>query len=1133
MYLNKFIMRFTLFFNLCYIGLSLATANNALSQGKDEARINLSVTDVTVSSIFEVLSKQTGCKFFYDELYMSQMKSVTIHLENVSLQQVLGQLSANTGLGFWKVDNTYAVVPPHGEIISGSKVLQGLTITGIVTDESGAPMPGVNIVVQGTTSGVVTDVDGKYSINIANKEVVVVFSFVGFETQEHAIGNQTTINVVMIEDTREIEEIVVVGYGTQKKMDLTGSIQSVNQKVIESMPVSSIDQKIVGQVAGVQIQQVSGAPGSGTSVKIRGSGSLGAGNEPLYVVDGMPYSSTLNRDVNPLLYINSNDIESITVLKDASSTAIYGSRGANGVIMITTKKGNYDQTNVNFSAMVGVQQVPQKGRPQMMNQQEFAEFQREKIDIIVNQRENREATLDDYPEAYRYPEKLTSKGTDWYDLVLQDALIQDYNLNVQKGTKESRINFSLGYYNQEGVLKTTGLERYSAKLSMDSEIGKFIKIGAIIQPAFISQKRAETSVDRTDVLGIATWANPLMSPYDEQGRLIPYIISPQSKYHSAWNFVNPLYLLEQINQSQKNFQNLGIAYIEWEIIKGLKAKSSINTIWSTSSYNQYTPGTVGGANDPPSGNGKSYNDRGNTFNWLTENTLTYSKQIKKHGFNLLLGFTAQKSVSNSINLEANPYSNDLIETINAAQAIRAWGEGVNEWSMISYLGRINYNFNQKYLLTATFRSDGSSRFGPKNRFAFFPSIAGAWRISEEDFLKNHTVINNIKLRLSYGKSGNNNIGNYAHVAAINSGEYIFGDKLVSANSLGQSNFYLGWEESSQIDAGIDVGILKNRISLVVDYYYRKSNNMLLNNTIPAITGFNSQIVNDGNIRNTGVEVALGLVPVTGSFVWDMNINMSINRNKVISLNESTKSIAAGNNDNLPTHITLPGKPIGMFYGFVHDGLYTAENMTNPDIKKTLQVYEGNAKYRDIDGDGIISDLLDYDIIGNPHPDFIYGITNSFFYKNIDLSIVINGQYGGDVVNGLRQTVDNQMGFFNVSNEWVNRWKSSENPGDGIHYGIPKVAPTWGHRFSDFWIEDASYLRITNLTLGYTLPSSKINFIKNCRVYCTVQNLATFTKYKGANPEGQKATVSNTLASGFDLTSYPLSRTFSAGINVTF
>nr|WKN34646.1 TonB-dependent receptor [Tunicatimonas sp. TK19036] len=1116
-----------------------ATDGVAQYESVKDTRVTLHVKNATFAQTIQVIEAKTPFIFTYEEKDMVGRGRISVQANERSLEDVLLEIGKTVRVHFKQVNHNIHVKPVAEQIREDAVIVsQAIGVSGTVSSASdGGSLPGVNILVKGSSVGTVSDINGAYSINVPSENDTLLFSSIGYLTREIPVEGRGTINVQLSEDVQSLSEVVVIGYGTQEAKDVTGAVATVDQEAIENLPVSSIDQKIIGQVAGVQIQQVSGAPGAGTSVKIRGSGSLGAGNEPLYVVDGMPYSSGMNQRLNPLTFIDPNSIESITVLKDASSTAIYGSRGANGVIMITTKKGDYEQTQVNFSSMYGMQQVPQRGRPELLNQREFAQFQRDRIDIAVRQTENREPTLADYPEEYRDLESLTGQGTDWYDLVLQTAPIQDHNFNLLKGTKDSRINVNLGYYKQDGVLQYTGLERFSGKIGIESSIGKAFTIGASLQPSYIQQDRASTNENRGDVLGVSLWANPISTPYDENGELKPYIVAPQSSFHSAWSFANPLFILRETTQSQKTFQSLGLAFVEWEILPNLRVKSSLNTIFEIDKYFGYVPSTVGSPNRPPTpGTGSSSNIRGDSFNWLIENTLNYDKTWSDHRINSLIGYTTQKFRSNSINLSASPFPNDLIRTINAAQAIDSWGEGVNEWSMISYLGRVNYAFKDRYLLTATFRSDGSSRFGVEKRYAFFPSVAAAWRISEEAFFQDNNLVSDMKLRISYGKSGNNNIGNYAHLASINAGSYVFGNTQVTASSVGLSNPFLTWEESHQIDAGLDIGLFNNRASLAVDYYHRKSNNMLLDDVIPAITGFNSQTINQGSVRNTGVEIALSGSPVAGDFTWTTNINFALNRNKVLSLNDNSVRILAGNNDGNPTHVSVVGKPIGQFFGFILEGVYTQEFLENPDNINSPQVYEGNVKYKDVNGDGIINDVLDYTIIGNPHPDFIFGFTNNFAYKNFDLGIIVNGQYGGQVMNGLRQTTDNLQGFFNVDHDWVNRWRSREQPGDGIHSGIPQVRPSWGHRVSTLWVEDASFLRIANLTLGYTLPQnlmSSTGFIKNSRIYLTVQNLAMFTNYKGANPEGQAINQDNTLAPGFDMTSYPLSRTTSIGVNLSF
>ncbi|MCD8178477.1 MAG: TonB-dependent receptor [Tannerellaceae bacterium] len=1109
------------------IGINLATAASGYSQSM---LLTLKMNEKTLREVFNEIEQNSEYIFFYNDKAVNIHRKVSIDVVNQHIENILDQL-------FRETDNTYRIDDRQVYIARNQQAINQQakkTITGKIIDAHGEAVIGANVMEKDTHNGTISDFDGQFTLQVPD-EAFIRISYIGYLPREIPVKGRTNFSIVLQEDKQTLEDVVVVGYGTLKKIDLTGSVSTINQQMISNVQAATLDQKMIGQVAGVQIQQLSGAPGAGTSVKIRGSGSLGAGNEPLYVIDGMPYSSTMNQQTNPLLFINPDDIETITILKDASSTTIYGSRGANGVIMVTTKKGTAGKTQINYSMNVGFQQVPQKGRPQMLNQRQFAELQRDRIDLAVRKQENREPTPEDYPEEYRDLESLTGKGTDWYDMLLQTALKQEHTVSISHGSEDTRTFFSPGYMNQEGVIRHTGLERYSAKLNVDNQFGKVL-INASLQPVYINQKIANTNSGRSDVIGIALWANPVLSPYDEKGNLIEYLTSPQNRYHTAWGFVNPLYMLENTIRTQQEVRNLGSSFVEWEIIDGLKVKTSINTIFAGSRSTRYTPGSVGGENNPPSGLGKSSNYQEHSFNWLWETTLNYQKRFKSHSINALVGYSRQRHTGKGMSIDAGPYPNDLIETINAAQEISSWDESVGKWSMISYIGRLNYSFRDKYLFTATFRSDGSSRFGVNNRFAFFPSFAGGWRISEENFLKENKYISNLKLRVSYGKSGNNNIGNYQHLPTIISGSYVFNNTEVSAPYVGLSNPYLGWEESGQIDLDIDLSLFQNRLALIVDLYNRKSNNMLINDVIPTITGFSSQIANKGSVRNRGLEIDLSGSPVRSTFVWEAGVSISFNRNKVLSTNANNDRILSGNVDGRSSHITEVGKPIGQFFRFVSDGIYTAEDLANPDVAKYPTAYEGAVKYLDLDGDGTITEILDYTAIGNPHPDFIFGIRNSFYYKNFDLSIIANGQYGGKVVNGLRMSTDNLQGFFNVGAEWANRWRSPENPGDGIHAGVVAQTPSLGHRLNSLWIEDATYLRIANITFGYTIPQQlvrKTKFISQVRASCSIQNVATFTGYSGANPESKQNGIDNTLAPGLDMTSYPLARTVTFSLQIGF
>lgn len=1103
--------------------------------------ISLSVQNTSLENVLKKIKKQAGYHLVYREEWLNLGNRVTLDLKNVPVRDALDACFKNQALTYELVGKTIVVkktIPPlehyaDKEIIEES---QDIVITGRVRSPEGNPLEGVSVVVKGTQNGTVTDAEGRFQLSIASgTNAELVFSFVGYQAKTIKVGNQTLFNVVMEQVISDLTDVVVVGYGTQKKEDLTGSLKTVDQKSIRDLPVAAVDQKLVGRVAGVEIQQVSGAPGAGTSVKIRGSGSLGAGNEPLYVIDGMPYSSGLNQEINPLSFINPNDIQSITILKDASSTAIYGSRGANGVVMVTTKNAGRDQKLISYSGYTGFSSIPEKGRPKMLNAREFAEYQRDRIDYSVRQREGREPVLADYPKEYQDLDKL-GEGTNWYNLLLRDAFTQNHNISIQSGMKNSQLYLSVGYFDQEGTIKNTNLKRYSADINYNLKVNSYINLGASLMPTFIDQTRASTGTGRDlDPTGISLWANPVMKPFDDDGNLIPYILTPTSKYNSTWNFPNPLFMLQEAPRKYNEVRNLGSAFIELEPLKGLQIRSSISTTFSAFKNSRYVPSTIGSPNNPPTNNKGSLNlSEGTSFDWVITNTATYSKKMDKHSFKGLVGYITQRSSANNITLNASPYSNDLIKTLNAADGITSWGQTINKWNMLSYLGRINYAYLDKYLITATIRSDGSSRFGENKRYALFPSIAGAWRVSEENFIKDIRWIDQLKLRASFGKSGNNNIGNYSHLSNVSLGRYVFNDNIVSAASVSLFNPDLGWEESEQIDLGVDLTILEGRIGFTADMYRRKSVNMLLNNVIPAITGFNNQLVNMGSVLNKGLELELDVTPVRSkNWNWDWSFNVAFNRNKVLSTNESGDNILAGSMDGRATNISIVGKPIGEFYGFILEGVYSQADIDNPAVPKYPGSTAGYPKYKDLDGDGKITEILDYTNLGSPNPNFIFGFSSKLSYKNIDLSVSLNGRKGGYVMNGLRQTIDNLQGFFNLGKEWVNRYRNEQNPGDGIH----ALGPNGVHRVNDkLWLESASYLRITNINVGYTFPARfekrSVPF-KSLRIYASVQNLATFTRYTGQNPEGQGININSTLAPGYDLNSYPLARTMTAGVNITF
>jgi len=1012
---------------------------------------------------------------------------------------------------------------------------QQINVTGKVTDkDDGAALPGVSVKVKGSSAGTSTNPEGTFTLN-ADPNAVLIFSYVGYDQAEIPLNGQRNVNVQLKANNQRLEEVMVIGYGTTTKKDATGAVASVSAAQIRDLPVSSVDQKLKGQIPGVQISTTTGTPGGGTSIKIRGSGSIGAGDNPLFVVDGYPISNTAGQVSNPLNVINPNDIESITILKDASSTAIYGSRGSNGVIVITTKQGVRGTPVINVNAYTGIQQVPQKGRPDMLNATEFAQFRQDIITDAFAAR-GEQATQNDIPEAFRNPAQYGA-GTNWYDEILQTAPQNSVDLSVSGGGESSRYSISLGYLNQEGTLRYTGYERYSLRVNNETTIGKNLKFGFNIAPTHSVQKLNSFESDFVDVLSRSLWLSPLVPVTDAAGNRTPYVYSTD-----MYAGPNPLNSLEFAGTKSKNFRGLGTAFAEYEIIKGLKARYSFNVDYIQGSSFTFNPSYVGGVNAPPPVVPNSSTGKSDSFNWLSEALLTYDKTFADdHRFNVVLGYSAQKERAESISLFADNYPDDKVQTINAASIISSYGADIQKWSIISYLARLNYAFKDKYLFTATVRSDGSSRFGSNKRYGTFPSAAVAWRVSQEDFMKDIKWVSDLKLRATYGLSGNYNIGNYTYITNIGPANYVFGGQLASGRiPTSLSNPDLTWEESSQLDAGIDLGLFGDKLSLNLDYYRRITKGMLYNSEIPLSSGYTNAIINSGEIENKGFEFGITSTNLDGAFRWTTNANISFNKNKVLALNENNDPIYSGRSgEGSFVHITQVGRPVGEFFGYVVEGVYMDQADLDRSPKHVTSV-PGSIKYKDVDGNGIIEPVKDFAVIGNAQPDFTWGLTNNFSYKGIDLNVLLVGAQGGQILKTANQYLLNIDGIFNVDRKVLNRWRSPENPGDGI------TPTTNGARViyrdvNSTWVEDASFMRIQNITLGYRfnpdwIAGSKV--IKSARIYTSVQNLATFTKYSGSNPEVSRNTisgnaVSNALVPGEDFTNYPLPRTITLGVNLTF
>lgn len=1004
---------------------------------------------------------------------------------------------------------------------------QTQTITGVVTSlPDNEPVPGALVSVKGTQKGTVTDIDGSFSIQAAPGETLV-FSFVGFVAKEVAVvAGQSTVNVSLEYSTSDLSEVVVVGYGSQIKREVTGAIQSVSEAELADLPVSSTAQKLQGRLAGVQINQTTGKPGQGMNVRIRGQLSVSGGSQPLYVVDGFPITGDINQ-------INPDEIQEISVLKDAASTSLYGSRAANGVVLITTKKGKQGQTNIGLNVYTGIQDVPMHGRLQMMNAEEFAQFKKEYYEDAGQA----------VPAAFQNPSQYRGQNNDWYDaLIVPNAPISSYNLTITSNKEKVNTAIIAGVFDQDGVVENTRYQRYSLRINNTYNISDKVNVGFNLAPNYVIDNTPRSDGDRgTGIIFNALHTWPIMPIYDENGELTYFNRFP-AETGNIFAYPNWVRSAREITNETTQTNILANTFVDWQPIPGLTLKSTFNVEMNNSKFFFFNPSTATSAiNVAIPTVAVSVRQNYQALSWLNENIATYAKTVGDHTFEALLGFSNQKFRAESTRVQADTYADDRLPTIQGAININRGGtqSGVGEWSLTSVFSRLTYNYLGKYLFTASVRGDGSSRFGADNRWGVFPSTSLGWVMSDEGFLNTSSTVSFAKLRASYGVTGNNNIGNYTQYALVNNTiNAVFGDQVVAGagvTSLNNSN--LGWETTSQLDLGIDLGLWDDRVQFAYDFYTKNTTNLLYAVQIPQESGFTNFNDNIGEIHFWGHEFAVNTVNTTGQFKWTTSANISFNRNKVLELADGIDRVYGS------FHITQVGQPFGQFYGLVKEGNYAnAEDLASSPIIPGRSTV-GSIKLKDVNGDGVITyggDNDDRAIIGNPFPDFVYGLVNNFRYKNFDASITASGSHGNQVWMRHLYSTANLDGVFNMVAKAIDRFRSPEDPGEGI-FGttvgggnVTGVERDWNN--SNF-VWDASYFTIRNITLGYTF-SNISKSLKSARVYLSGQNMWVFTKYwGGSNPEvsmqGNGSGDGGNLSPGVDLGPYPVPRTITIGANINF
>lgn len=1097
------VMKLTfLLFLLC---ISSVWANKANSQ---TTKVNILAENMHMKDIISQIESQTDYLFVYNYENVDLSRKVSLRASNIPVAEVLKILFKNSDVVYAMEGNNILLMKDEVANLQNDK-----KITGKVIDEHGNAIIGANIVEKGTMNGTITDINGDFSLNISNKAILSV-SYIGYIPKDIITREQSIIKITLAEDTQALDEVVIVSYGTQKKRDLTGSVSKVKAEELTSLPVGQLGQKLQGQIAGVQINQVSGMPGKGIGFRIRGASSINGGNEPLFVIDGLPLNSVDLTNVNP------DEIESFSVLKDAAATSLYGSRAANGVILITTKRGKLGKTEVSFNASYGIQSIRGLKEPDVMNAHDFAQYQKE----YYEDKAKYEGYTGGIPDIYQNPEQY-GDGTNWYRELTHSAPIQNYSLSVTASKDKFNSAIILGYFKQEGVVYNTSFERFSLRANNEYQVNDRLKLGLNIAPTLQLAQNPAIESGR-NLLGAATLVSPLLSPYDKNGDYVLNLNAINMFPQPNWRRV----LDEKYNKT-KTITLLSNAFAELDIWNGIKYKFQAGVELSAKNYRDFTPTTSSGGFGvaPPQKATGNFNTEF-YYNWTIENMLTYSKGFGEHNVDALVGYTAQKYTWEESKLSGTDFPDDDVTWIDAA-ATKDGTSTMQQWAMASFIARANYSFKDRYLFQATFRRDGCSRFGVGNKYANFPSVSAGWIASDETFMQPlSNVMNYFKLRVSYGLTGNYNIGNYSYLAGVEKKNYILGGTLAPGKALNSlRNDKLTWEETKQFDLGVDLGFLNDRIYVMYDYYLKRTNGLLYQTDIPAASGFWNIQSNVGDFKTWGHEITLTSHNFINKFKWTTSLNISFNQNKVLKL--GTEDAPIGGYDIYGDYNRMQvGYPIGSLFGYVFDGVYmTQEEFDSQPKHATSEV--GSVRMKDVNGDKVI-DANDKTIIGNPTPDAIFGLTNEFSYKNFDLSILLQGQIGGDIMNSNHEDTGNLDGVFNVRNEIANRWRSEENPGNGL---VPrsKSGTTELYRLGHSgWVYDASYLAIKNITLGYTVPLKPSQYLSKLRVYITTQNLATFTKYPGISPEVSKSGM-NWRGLGVDSSPYPIPRSFSIGCNVTF
>ncbi|MEJ7558563.1 MAG: TonB-dependent receptor [Pedobacter sp.] len=1000
-------------------------------------------------------------------------------------------------------------------------------ITGKVTDENNNAIPGASVTIKGTQTGISTDTDGNYTISAVTGSVLI-FKSIGYEIREISVGNQSIINVKLNGLSQGLAE-VTVSYGKQRSREVTGAITQINAAPLQDMPVMQFGQQLQGKVAGVNVAATSGQPGRGIAFRIRGAASLATDYQPLFVVDGMPITGSINN-------INPNEIETFTVLKDASATALYGSRAANGVILITTKHAKSGDSNIEFTSNYGIATIPKNSIPKVMNGTQWAEFMNQKFTDAKLYEAPFNAVI---PAIYQNPAQY-GEGTNWFDLTTRSAPIQNYNLSILSAREKSSSAVFLGYQAQDGVIINSGTKLLSFRINHDLRIGnkEQLKVGFNLAPSYRMDHNNRLTSD-----GVGGYyerifeASPINSPYNADGS---YAVGAFSTGMSA--YVNPLALLNETVDDYNTTRILGNGYINYDFIPGLSLKTNVGIDKGAETRKQFAPSitlsTSAAAPVASSGLSSSVDN----YSYTAESYLDYNITfLTNHHIEALAGYSAQKFKSESNSLTGTGYPSDDIPYLNVASTISAGTSGTTQYSLLSAIGRLNYNYKGKYLLQAAIRRDGSSRFGADRKYGSFPSVSAGWIISDESFMQGVKNLDLLKIRASYGITGNNTFGNFTAIPTLGKYNYILNGVLVQGQTIGTlGNSELAWERNKQLDLGLEITLFNNRLSLNYDYYRKMSDGLIQARPVPRASGFVNIQYNIGQFEFWGHEFTLNTVNTTGNIQWNTDFNISFERNLIKKLVDPGY-LRRNNTVTSDYYRNAVGHHLGEFYGFVNLGLYkdAADLASSAKYQSTGLTNNGSSdigtlKMKDLNNDGIIDDVNDRTFIGDPTPDFTFGLTNSFNYKQFDLNITMSGQVGGKILAaGKWAYLTNLDGSRVPVAAALDHWRSEENPGSGIYPRTKTGTTAIGRSVNTQWVEDGSYLTAKNISLGYRVKLKDRFLLKDFRIYASVQQAFIITGYSGANPEIGITGSDAINGIGVDENAYPIPRTYSIGLRTTF